>query len=406
MAHALLSPSSAHRWLNCPASVELTKDMPDSRSEYAAEGTAAHHLAAECLLNDVAAAYYLNRHIEVSDNGHCTFGQSGFLVNDDMVLHVQSYIDYVTGIVRDSKGTLFVEQALSLEPVTGEKDAFGTSDTVILTDDEIIVVDLKYGQGVKVDAEHNSQLLIYALAALDEFSYFADFKQARLVIHQPRLNHVSEWTISIDALRTFAQFVKAKADYILISLGEGVDDKYYAPSEKACKFCKAASTCPALAQAVNAAVTAEFDDLTENDQLAKYYAKLPMIKDWCKAIEQAVFNRLTDGQTVTGFKLVQGKGGARKWIDESEAEAALKAMRLKADDMYDKKIISPTSAEKLHKAEKLGETQWNKLQALITKSVGSPTVVPESDKRPAIHLAAGEFDDLTQTNIQTATLGA
>ena len=218
MAHAKLSPSSAHRWLNCPASVIVSQGLPDSRSTYAAEGTAAHFLASECLTQDVTASYF-EKYIAVEDNGDCYFTTLAvgagnlpyFNAEGEMAEHVQKYLDYVQKIVQDTKGTLFVEQSLSLEHITGEPGAKGTSDSVILTDYEIIIVDLKYGMGVKVDAENNQQLMLYALAALNEYDFYAEFQQARLVIHQPRLGHVSEWTISIDELKAFGEQVKRAA---------------------------------------------------------------------------------------------------------------------------------------------------------------------------------------------------
>lgn len=411
MSHAKLSPSSAHRWLNCPASVIISQGLLDTRNSYAAEGTAAHFLASECLTQDVTASYF-EKYIAVEDNGDCYFttlavgagNRPYFNAEGEMATYVQSYLDYVRDIVRDTKGTLFIEQALTLEPITGEKGAKGTSDSVILTDNEIIIVDLKYGQGVKVDAENNPQLMIYALAALHEYDFYADFAQARLVIHQPRLNHISEWTISIDELKAFGEQVKRAANYIVTLTTDALDEADYCVSDDTCKFCKALAICPAAQKEVFDAVVNEFDDLTdgsgsalENDRLAECYSKIDFIKTWCKAIEQATFDKLAKGENIEGYKLVEGRAGSRKWADEAEAEALMKSMRIKVDLMYDKKIISPTSAEKLAKTDKIGSTQWGKLQNLIIKPQGNPTIAKADDKRPAISLAAtaDEFDDLT-----------
>ena len=412
MAHAKLSPSSAHRWLNCPASVIVSQGLPDSRSAYAAEGTAAHFLASECLTQDVTASYF-EKYIAVEDNGDCYFTTLAvgagnlpyFNAEGEMAEHVQKYLDYVQKIVQDTKGTLFVEQSLSLEHITGEPGAKGTSDSVILTDNEIIIVDFKYGMGVKVDAENNQQLMLYALAALAEYDFYAEFQQARLVIHQPRLGHVSEWTISIDELNAFGDQVKRAAKYISMLDADSLDiDADYCPSEDTCKFCKAIATCPAAQKEVFEAIANDFDDLSddsgdelENDRLAECYGKLDFIKTWCKAIEQLTYDKLAKGENIDGFKLVEGRAGSRKWADESEAEALMKSMRIKVDLMYDKKIISPTSAEKLAKTDKIGSTQWGKLQDLIIKPQGNPTIAKADDKRPAINLTAtaDEFEDLS-----------
>ena len=127
------------------------------------------------------------------------------------------------------------------------------------------------------------------------------------------------------------------------------------------------------------------------------YSRLKLIQDWCKSIETAVYDHLLNGNPVTGYKLVEGRAGARKWTDDTTAEETLKTMRLKVDDMYDKKLISPTTAEKLHKAGTLVDIQWGKLQDIIVKPEDKPSIAPESDKRPALNFnVADEFDDLTQ----------
>lgn len=414
MAHAKLSPSSANRWLNCPASVIVSEGITDKGSSYALEGTAAHFLASEALQGEFPVHQQLYSLIIVAPNGDCEIvppsaritgsNHRTVQIDLDMINNVSNYIEYVRGIVRDTGGTLFVEQSLGIGHLTGEPNAKGTSDTVILTDNELIIIDLKYGMGVKVDAENNQQLMLYALAALNEYDFYADFTQARLVIHQPRLNHVSEWTISIDDLQAFGEQVKRAANYIATLDVDSITDDDFCVSDDTCKFCKALPTCPQAQKEVFEAIANDFDDLTddsgdelENDRLAECYGKLDFIKTWCKAIEQATFDKLAKGENVEGFKLVEGRAGSRKWADESEAENLMKSMRIKVDLMYDKKIISPTSAERLAKTDKIGSTQWGKLQDLIVKPQGSPTIAKADDKRPAIALTvtADEFDDLT-----------
>jgi len=207
--HATLSPSGAHRWLHCPGSVALEAGYPDDSSEFADEGTAAHFLAEQCLLQRANASEFIDMEIALwadpeTETSGVNFavsllGKKGltisnsFTVGDDMAGHVQKYVDYVRAI----GGELMVEQRLSIEHLTGEPGAKGTADAVIVLGDEIIIVDLKYGRGVKVSAEKNEQLAIYALAALREFEFLGDFKRVRLVINQPRLDHVSEWDLQI-----------------------------------------------------------------------------------------------------------------------------------------------------------------------------------------------------------------
>lgn len=397
MAHALFSPSSAHRWLNCPGSVALELHCPDNGGAFAEEGTAAHELAAMALFSGQDAAAYLGRLIEVNGNQ--------YEVTSEMAGHVQKYLDYVRSI----GGELMIEQSLPISQLTGEKDAAGTADSVIIVGDELVIVDLKYGRGVRVDADANDQLMIYAMAALQEYEFLADFKQVRLVIHQPRLDHVSEWTVTPRYILLFKQTVAAAAERGVAALSHlskwgKLHEEYLSPGLEQCRFCKAKATCPALASEVQATVGADFEDLASNNEQAQGAVEcLPTVADdslgvrmravdlieaWCKAVRAEVETRLLAGQPVEGFKLVEGRRGPRQWSDATEAETALKAMRLKLEQMYDLKLISPTTAEKLHKDGAIGPRQWPKLQALISQSDGKPSVAPSSDKRPALVVAA------------------
>jgi hypothetical protein len=331
---------------------------------------------------------------------------------------VQQYIDYVRSI----PGELMVEQRLSITHLTGEPDSFGTSDAVIMAADEIIIVDLKYGRGVKVEADKNEQLAIYALAALREFEFLGDFQRARLVIHQPRLSHVSEWDLPIygntgNSLTTFAASVEARAAVAIEFVGKtpaDVKPDDLVPGEKQCRWCAAKATCPALTQHVLSTVADDFVDVAEpvapqiehaaertfdNTTLGNLLGAVDLVESWCKAIRAKAEAELFAGHDVPGFKLVEGRRGARKWSNDAEVEATMKSMRLKLEEMYDFSLISPTTADKLHKAGTIGPRQWPRLQELITQSEGKPSVAPASDKRPAlvIQAAADEFANVSET---------
>lgn len=399
-AHATLSPSGAERWSTCPASVQLEADYPDSSSAYADEGTAAHAVAEMALREGKDAMAYKGRRIDMRAGKTVE-------VTADMATEVQKYVDYVRQVSEGHE--LLLEQRLDISRWVPE--AFGTSDAVILrTDDELHVCDLKFGRGVKVDADENKQMILYALGALDQFAVLMDFERVRMTIHQPRLNHVSEWAITVDELRERGAKLKEAAERAYLYVGSETPPapSDYGPSEKACRFCKAHAACPAKAAEVVVTVSRnvkatpdDFEVITPQADMAApdlgvLMGRVDEVEAWCKAVRAETERRLLLGEPVDGWKLVQGRAGARKWSSETEAEELLKGMRLKTDEMYDKKLISPTSAEKLLKDT---PRRWAKAQALITKSDGSPSVAPASDKRPALVIqpTADDFDDVSTT---------
>lgn len=385
MSHAQLSPSSAARWMTCPGSVALCKDLPDDSNKFAAEGTMMHTVAEECLsAANVNAAMYVGE----------TFTQDGYSTTftSDHVAPVQRYVDYVNDLVSSSGGELLVEQRLPIGHLTNEAGAKGTCDALILAGDTLYVVDLKGGMALSIDAENNPQLSIYALAAVEEFSLSHDFKTVTMVIHQPRLNHVSEHTSSVIALKAFGESVLAAAAVTLDPQAPLV------PSTAACKYCKAKATCPALRQEVMDAFENVAAETASDDKLGETMSKTELIEGWVKAIRAETERRLFAGVAVEGWKVVQGKRGNRSWIDAENAEATLKAMKLKVAEMYDFKLISPTTLGKRFDSwvDEGGVTQKpvcgprQKLLALtlIHQKEGSPTVAPFSDKRPALTLNA------------------
>ncbi len=405
--HAKLSPSGAHRWMSCPGSVVLEADYPDQGSAYADEGTAAHTLAAYVLQDKTEVDEYIGEVIHV--------GERKFTVDKTMAAHVGNYVKLVRELAAGH--TLLVERKVPIGHLTGETGATGTADAVIIDTDQeaITVVDLKYGMGVQVDAVENPQLMMYALGAYEAYSVLGDFSYVSMYIHMPRLNHVSEYHISVVELQQFADEVRAAA----LNVGQAKekpyadarDDtlslkEYLNPGEKQCRFCKAKATCPALLAEVTEVVggkpaTAEdFAQFTPDaadelgsagdNYLSIAMAKVGLVEDWCKAIRAEVERRLLRGDTVPGYKLVEGKLGNRQWTSQDEAEAAMKSMRLKQDEMYERKIISPTAAEKVLKQN---PAKWEKLQKLITRNPGKPSVAPAADKRPALAVHTATADD-------------
>lgn len=417
--HAVLSPSSADRWMLCPGSVALSKGLPDTPSAYADEGTAAHFLMSEAMLIGIPALTFIGDAIAVASDGARWAAYKDvreyplFTVDEDMARHVQNALDHVAALAVGATEVMS-EQVLSIEHLTGEEGATGTSDVVIIGEDEIIIADLKYGMGNRVDAKDNRQLMIYALAAVKEHALIPRrFDSVRLVILQPRLNHVSEWVLPVGDLMRFAETVKERAFHALALIDSEKPEAlihHLKPGDSQCKWCRAKAICPALDTFVEKTTGCDFEDLTETpaptveistDSLAAKLQAVGLIEDWCKAIRAEAEARLFSGQEVPGFKLVQGKKGNRAWSNVEEAEALLKKMRVQHDKMYDYKLISPTTAEKLAKAEIIGPRQWPKVAELIAQAPGKPSVAPVSDPRPALEIgpSASDFDAVSEKDL-------
>ena len=413
----------------CPGKPVMEHGMPDRTSEYAAEGTAAHLVLTWALKAGSPASAYLGRLIQA--DGY------EFTVDEDMARHVQVTIDYVLELAGPD-GTILVDERVNYSSYLGvpPDDAWGTADVIVIRGTSIYVVDFKYGRGVEVSAHENPQMSLYALGALQAYHGVVDnFERVWMAISQPRVStKASEWDCTVEHLEQWGRSTARSAVISSINAaglkGHTVPlnedrrtwhDTFLRPNEKSCKFCRAKATCPALravtSEAVFATVPAspdEFDALavpgkehiapTTDTWLSSVMAKADLIEDWLKAVRAEVERRLLAGIPVPGYKLVPGKKGSRSWSNPAEAEAAMKAMRLKEAEMYDFKLISPTSADKLAKAGTIGPRQWPKLQSLITQRDGAPHVAPVSDPRPALQVkpVADEFEDLTSVETELA----
>jgi hypothetical protein len=343
--HAVRSPSGAAGWSRCS---DWASDPTGSK--YAEEGTRAHEVASQWL------------------TGNLLFKAD----SDEMYTEVSKYYDYC-GALRELASATGVEQRLDMSNYV--EGCWGTADFVALVGTELVVVDLKYGRGIEVDAlwvdengeeQPNEQLGLYALGAYNIWSIANEIETVRMVIHQPRKNHVSEFSISVERLLRFARELKPALTVT--------------PGEKQCRWCAKKGTCEALKNQVEAVVARPV-----SLNLADSMAKVDMVESWCKGVRAETERQLLSGNAVPGWKIVQGKKGNRAWADAGIAEMTLKGLRLRQDEMYTFNLISPTVAEKVLADH---PRQWAKVANLITQSEGKPSVAPASDKRPAIDVAA------------------
>lgn len=410
--HYTLSPSGAHRWMTCIGSAKMEEGLPDDPSEYADEGTAAHMLAKIAWDEGRDTAAYVGRRLDL---GHKTWE-----VTEEMADEVRKYLNTLKAL--SVNGETFTEVEIPIAHITGEADSVSTSDAIIVdvANKELIGADLKYGMGIRVFAKDNPQLMLYLLGEYDVYSLVYDITQVRGIIHQPRLDHVDEWTWTIAELEEFREKVRDKAKMAteVLALTDKVEiERWLLPGKHQCQFCKAKGgndmfpdMCPALSKKVEKDIGADFEALVEGgtklvDELVPQTADgigvkmdaTDLMEIYIKAVRARVETLLLQGMKVMspsgGYKLVEGRQGNRAWASADEAEKLLKSFRLKTEEMYDLKVISPTSAEKL--LEKKHPKQWTKAQEIITRAPAGKSVAHMADKRPAVEVAtttSADFD--------------
>lgn len=371
-AHALLSASSSHRWLNCPPSARLCENYEDISSNFAVEGTNAHTLCEYRL--QTALGLETENPIE-----NLTY------YNEEMEECARWYVDYILGIVESLKSrgldvSVLIERRLDYSRFVAE--GFGTGDCLIIAGDEMHVIDYKHGKGVLVEADNNSQMQLYALGALEMFDSNDEIKTVHMTIFQPRRGNIATFTLEKDELYAWAEeILKPTAD--LAWRGEGE----YSCGEW-CQFCKAKSDCRKRAETNLELAKYDFREppLLTDEEMADVLAKVDPLVSWANDVKAYAFSKAMEGKTWTGYKLVAARS-TRKYADE---KAVATAVINAGFDPYEKKLLTITEMQKLLGKEKFEEV----LGGLIVRPQGKPTLVPESDSRPAITNAKNEFTEI------------
>ncbi len=379
--HARLSASGSHIWLNCTPAVKLSEGIPDKGSIYTAEGTLAHRVA-EIELGKIFGVI-----TERQARDWTKLVTASEFYTPELVEYVQRYVDWVQetyNAIRSEDKELLTEQRLDFS--TWVPQGFGTGDVVIIADGVLTVIDLKYGKGVPVDAFQNPQLMLYGLGAYDSFSLSNDFDTIRLIINQPRLDSISEYEISVeDLLKWGDEVVKPRAEMAMKGEGEAHPGDW-------CRFCKCKATCRARAEEALEIAKYEFRDppLLEDEEISDILGRAGRILSWISDVKEYAQEEAEHGRQWPGWKLVEGRSN-RKYSDPQEVEKRLLAAGFEKVLLYkDPELLGITAMEKVVGGKKKLETL---IAGLIVKPPGAPTLVPESDKRPALNTAKTDFEE-------------
>ncbi len=341
--HAKLSASASHRWILCPGSVKAEENIPSVQNKYADEGTLAHEIAAKLLNKEDI---------------------SNLTISSEMKENIQLYIDYINDISpRDIwYPEVLIEKMVSFAHIVPE--GFGTADAIIIGNNAIHIVDFKYGMGNPIQAEKNTQLILYAIGAYKELKVKDFIEEITLHIVQPRINNFDKWTISIKELAFFEGYIKAKGEE---ALREGAPRL---PNDIACKWCKANTSCPALYNFISDIIKPDEETIDDN-KIKNILDNSKLIKNYLTSIENKVFDQLSSGEYFPGYKLVSGRNIRKIKIDIND-----KLFELLGEKAYIKSPIKVKDLEKFVDKETL--------KSLVYVSKCKPLLVKKDDKRKAL----------------------
>ena len=388
LAHAKLSASGSEKWMTCTPSARMEEAFPDEGSEFAREGTFAHAVFEQELL------HYLGREVEPLPNELMHFDSPA------LVDYVRESVNYCIKRIdaareRCKDPVFYVERRLDFSRWVPE--GFGTGDFVIITDDLVEVLDLKYGKGIYVDAKSNSQMRLYGLGAFNELADLYDIQRVRMTVLQPRLGNYSSEELPIADLLKWADDAVVPAAKLAWA-GEGV----FVPGPHCTSsFCKARYTCPARAEGALAVARQEFGSIEDAqppvpesltlDRIADLLPKADLVIDWFTDLKAYALKQAEKGTTVPGYKLVEGRSN-RKYSDQEAVAKALRDAEVPDEIAYERSLLGITAMTDALGKKKFAEV----LGDLVIKPEGKPTLVPEGDKRPAITSRATALDDFSK----------
>lgn len=367
--HAVLSASSSERWLNCPPSARLCEAYEDKGSDYAAEGTDAHTLC----------EYRLKQALGIPAKDPI---ENLSWYNEEMEECAAGYAAYVVELLETAKQTcsdpvVMIEQRVDFSRWV--QDGFGTADCILIADGILNIVDYKHGKGVEVSAEGNTQLSLYSLGALEIFDGIYDIDRVCVHIFQPRKsNVVSSMRDKSDLYEWADTELTQKAQLAYEGQGDFSCGEW-------CRFCKAKAECRERAEANLALARYEFQSpaLLDDEEIADILGKVDALTAWASDVKEYALQQAVSGKEWTGWKLVEGRSN-RKYTSEAAVAATVEGAGF---DPYERKVLGVTAMQKL-----LGKTRFEELLApYIEKPQGKPTLVPESDKRPAMNTAKNDF---------------
>lgn len=370
-AHAILSASSAHRWVHCTPSARLEEQFPDAGSDAAAEGTVAHALAKikvrQYFYPQEVSRQKMTRAVnKLKKDGHWA---------DEMQGYTDEYLDYVKSA---AMAFVHVPHADVEKTVYFDKyvpEGFGTADCILIGGDTLHVIDFKYGKGVPVSAEENLQMILYALGAYEACRILYPIETVKLSIVQPRIDNISEWEIPLSVLVAYGEMISDKA--ALAYKGEGE----FVPSEENCRFCRARAQCRARAEenVRMAFFTDKKPPLITNAEVGGYLEKGEDVAKWLKDLKDYALKECLAGKEVPGWKAVEGRG-SREWTDMDKAFADLTEHGIDEAILWERTPLTLAQVEKT-----VGKKEFQTLVGkYVVKNPGKPALAKESDKRPAV----------------------